>query len=179
MAAKKNDDELKDQKDKIAEGARAVGKAADSLLRKPVRVPLDVDAAWGKEWENTAAGVDALDAEFDKEDIMNQLRSKYEDGNVEVRVMQVGPGGRLVDVSDKVNPKDLRPEHIEGFQIDDGAAMPLSRNPQTREAALRLLGEILPGLRLSVQPRSTTSTSVAKMEAALAESDKILEHWKK
>ena len=174
----KKDDELKNAKDKIADGAKAVGKAADSLLRKPIRVPMD-DSAWGKEWEDTAAGVDALDEEFAKEDIMNQLRSKYERGDVEVRVMQVGPGGRLVDVSDKVNPKDLRPEHIEGIQVDDGSTMPLGRNPQSREAALRLLSEIMPGLRLGTQPKSTTATSIAKMEAALAESDRILEHWRK
>ena len=175
----KKDDELKNAKDKIADGARAVGKAADSLLRKPIRVPMD-DSAWGKEWEDTAAGVDALDEEFNKEEsIMNQLRSKYERGDVEVRVMQVGPNGRLTDVSDKVNPKDLRPEHIEGVQIEDGTTMPLSRNPQDREAALRLLSQIMPGLRLSTQPKSTTATSIAKMEAALAESDRILEHWKR
>lgn len=173
--AKKDEDAIKAAKDKIAEGARVVGKAANNLLR----IPMDSDP-FSKEWEDTAAGVDALDEEFNKEDnIMNQLRSKYEQGDVEVRVMQVGPGGRLVDVSDKVNPKDLRPEHIEGIQVDDGSTMPLGRNPQNREAALRLLSEILPGLRLSTQPKSTTSASIAKMEAALAESDRILDHWKK
>jgi hypothetical protein len=57
--------------------------------------------------------------------------------------------------------------------------MPLSRNPQTREEAIRLLSQILPGLRLSTQPKPTTTVSIAKMEAALAESDRILEHWKK
>ena len=179
MASNKKDDEIKDAKKRIADGARAVGKAAEGVLRVPM------DAKLGKSWEQTINEVDDLDEQFNgieieggNESLVN-LRQKYERGDVEVRVMQVGPDGRLTDVSDKVNPKDLRPEHIEGIQVDDGTTMPLSRNPQNREAALRLLSQILPGLRLNTQPKSSTSVSVAKMEAALAESDRILEHWKK
>jgi hypothetical protein len=174
----KKDDELKDVRDKLAKDARAVGQAAknQSFLTKRHD---DIFGAGEQSWEAVQKDVDYLDEDFDEEDIMNQLKSKYERGDVEVRVMQVGPGGRLVDVSDKVNPKDLRPEHIEGIQVDDGSTMPLGRSPQSKEAALRLLSQIMPGLRLSTQPKSSTSVSIAKMEAALAESDRILAHWKK
>ena len=91
--------------------------------------------------------------------------------------LQMGPGGNLIDVSDKVNLRDLRPDQIGGIRTDDG------RFPQSREAALRLLQEILPGAKLSSGLRSpsnaTASYAVRRMEVALTESDKILEHWKK
>ena len=48
--------------------------------------------------------------------------------------------------------------------------------PQSREAALRLLREILPGIGDS---GSYTANSIRRMEQALAESDKILRHWKR
>jgi hypothetical protein len=178
----KNDDELKNVKDKLAKDARAVGQAAknQSFLTKRHD---DIFGSGEESWEQMSKAVDDLDVEFENEGInetlVNRLRQKHERGDVEVRVMQVGPNGRLTDVSDRVNPKDLRPEHIEGIQVDDGLPLSLGRNPQSREVALRLLSEILPGLRLSTQPKSTTSSSIAKMEAALAESDRILAHWRK
>jgi hypothetical protein len=174
----KNEDELKDVKEKLAKDARAVGRAADRVLR----VPMNTDGFIGREWGQTMKDVDDLDVEFEdesnnNESLMSKLRQKYAQGDVEVRVMKQGPNGRLIDVSDQVNLNEIRPEHIEGVQVDGGRT---SRVPQDRAAALKLLQEIIPGLRLSsARPTSTTSTSIALMEAALAESDKILEHWKK
>ena len=116
---------------------------------------------------------------MNEEQAVDRLKRKFEGGDVDVRVMQIGPNGTLIDVSDKVNPKDLRPDQIGGIQTADGRPLSLGRNPQSREAALRLLQEMLPGLRLGIEPKSTTANSIRKMEEALGESDKILEHWKK
>jgi hypothetical protein len=178
-------DELSDVKDKLAKDARAVGEAAKNQQFLQKRHD-DIFGAGEQNWEEMQKAVGDLDEEFNEvdtegrsESLMEMLRQKFEREGGEVRVMQVGPGGRLVDVSDKVNLKDLRPEHIDGIQVEDGSTMPIGRSPQSKEAALRLLSQIMPGLRLSTQPKSTTTASVTKMEAALAESDRILAHWKK
>lgn len=175
-----NDDEIKKAKEEIAEGAKAVGKAAESLLRKPITIPLTSDAHFGSAWGETQQEVDGLDAEFNREEeMLNQLKAHFEQGDVEVRIMKQGPDGRLIDVSDKVNPRDLRPEMIQGFTTEDGRSQSMIRTPQDRQAAMRVLERLLPGLNLNPRPKTTTATSIMKMEAALAESDKILEHWKR
>lgn len=180
---KKTDVDVEKAKGKIAESARAVGKAAEKLT-----VPMS-DLHFGRDWDKASSDVDALDKEFNgeeaiqKEDIVDFLRSKLRSGEHEVRVLQVGPQGGLIDVSDRVRAQDLRPEDIGGIQTEDGKTVPLGRDPQNREAAYRALQEILPNLkeRASWKPRPQTgkSRSVREMELVLEESDKILEHWKK
>lgn len=181
------DDDFKKAKDKIDSGAKAVGKAAKNLLRIPV------DTYIGRKWGETSDDVSALDKEFSKEEKLNDLRKKLEAGDVEVRVMQVTPSGRLKDVSDKVNPKDLNPDDLVGMDIETGTRQPGVYVPRSREEALQLLQEILPGKystsndkiasrveqmrRLKAQEQQ--SESMRRMEATLADSDKILEHWKK
>jgi hypothetical protein len=139
------------------------------------KAKIDYDQYFGTELEQVQQSIDALDKEFDAEEsFVDKLKSKFKKGEVAVRVMQVGPDGRLIDVSDKVNPEDLRPEDISRVQTDDGRT--LDRNPQSREAALQLLRELE---SLPRKARNSTTESIRQMELALAESDKILEHWKK
>jgi hypothetical protein len=130
----------------------------------------------------TLAKIDDFDEEVktleaaDKGDFVDVLKDKFRRGEVQVQVMQIGPDGRLIDVSDKVNPRDLRPEHIEGIMTEDGRKVSIGRNPQSREAAFQLLKD------LAALPRKTvdsTAESIRRMEEVLEESDKILEHWKR
>jgi hypothetical protein len=184
MAAKKKGDEVESIKSDLQNKARAVGRAAKNSAFLERRHN-DIFGKAEEDWDQTLSEVDDLDEEFATEEElnrekMNRLKQKFERGDVDVRVMEVGPDGKLTDVSDRVNPKDLRPDQIGGIQTSDGRT--LGRLPQSREAALRLLQEILPGLKLNSDPRSggsTTANSIRRMEAALADSDKILEHWKK
>jgi hypothetical protein len=163
MASKKND--IEKALGKIGENARAVGKAAESL---------------SKEWRQTLDDVNEADKAFgdevfqNKENFVDFLRSKIRNGKTEIRVMQVGPDGLLTDVSDKVNAKDLKPEDISGIQTENGRTIPIG---QSREAAYRLLQELLTSA--SAASQFGTSESIRRMELVLAESDKILEHWKK
>src|SRR5208337_4654326 len=109
MAPKKKSDE-----DEVREGARAVGKAAKSFAEYaslPKAAFSDSDT-----WGETAKNVADLDQEFLKEEMLNKIKR----GDVDVRVMQIGPNGALTDVSDKVNPRDLRPGDIGGIRTEDG-----------------------------------------------------------
>src|SRR5271157_5454388 len=127
MAPKKkvdmpNDDDVKKAKDSMNEGARAVGRAAKNIEFLRHRH----DSIFGKaeeDWDQTLSDVDELDKDFEAEDMMSRIKQKF--GEVDVRVMQVGPDGVLTDVSDKINPKDLRPEQITGLRTDDGRTLPL------------------------------------------------------
>ena len=184
MAPKKKidaEDEVQKAKDDVGKGARAVGEAAKTVSTIGSRLErlFSGNMPWGKAMHD----VDDLDAEFDKEEVMNTLRQKLDQGAVDVRVMQIGPNGSLVDVSDKVNPKDLRPEEFAGIQTEDGRVLMgptgLGPSPRSQETALRLLEQILPGFKISNSGKDSTTNSVRRMEAALLESDKILEHWKK
>jgi len=170
---KKTTDDIKKAKAEIGEGARAVGKAAENLLKVPMS-----DEHYRNEWGQTVSDVDSLDREFSEEasgNLMDYLRSKLQSGDTEVRVMQIGPDGRLTDVSDRVKPKDLGPEHVRGVQIEDGKTVPFGRNPQSREVAYQALRRILPELGAN----NGKSESLRRMEKILEESDQILEHWKK
>jgi len=163
MAPKKKvEDEMEDPKKEMSEGAKAIGKAAKVLIdtNNKLEKMIASDRHFG-----VAHEVDELDKEFSKEELISKLRRKFESGNTGVRVMQIGPDNSLTDVTDKVNPADLASEEF-------------NKNPQSREEALRLLQKILPGLRLP-GTASSNATSIAKMEETLAESDRILEHWKK
>ena len=160
---------------------RCPGSRAEQnkLLRSRLEKLFSGSMPWGR----TVHDVEELDAEFDKEEVMTSLRQKLEKGDVDVRVMQLGPNGSLVDVSDKVGPKDLRPENFAGIQTEDGRVLMgptgLGPSPRSQETALRLLEQILPGFKISNSGKDSTTNSVRRMEAALLESDKILEHWKK
>lgn len=164
MAPKKkpDTDDVEKAKGKIAEDARAVGKAAESMVKQPYGIEhYDANA----DWADVKGDVDSMDALF----------KKGLDGSIaSVRVMQIGPDGKLIDVSDKISSKDLRAD-----QSDDR----MLRDTRTKEAAFKLLQRLLPGLKASDlqidQPYSTTKESIRRMEAVLAESDKILEHWRK
>lgn len=186
MASKKKEDDMNDDVTKAqseaAKGARAVGSAAKALT--DLRFATDTLFAPSDEWGEIGEDVDMLDEEFMKEEVRN-LKQKFESGDMEVRVMQVGPNGSLIDVSDKINPTDLRPDQIGGILSEkDLVDQTPTRSPRNREAALALLKQILPGFGSSSSSNaesreSQTANSIRRMEATLAESDKILEHWKK
>ena len=182
MAPKKKTD-VKKAKDVVNDAAQALDRIA---ARNEAFLKRRNDDVFGKDtaWAQAQKDVDDLDRSFGEEEVvqkesfMDFLRSKLRSGETEVRVMQIGPDGRLIDVSDKVKAQDLKPEHIERIQTEDGKTLPLGRNPQSREAAMRLLQEILPDLR-PASGSSSTSESIRRMKLILDESDKILEHWKK
>jgi hypothetical protein len=166
----------------LAEGARKLGEILDAAKKRRYG---DTGLGYSEvkaEWAQTEQAVDALDEIFsamdEKETFVDVLKNN---SDVEVRVMQVGPDGRLTDVSNKINLKDIKPELVREVQTKDGKNVLIGRNPQSREAALKLLQEMLPSMTLSqAQGRQDrTPYSIRQMELALAESDKILEHWKK
>src|SRR5271156_6490980 len=182
MAPKKKDD-VEKAKEEVAKSARAVGEAAKALQLpessgRPLRDVLHFGEA-EEDWDHTIQEIENLDRGFSREEAVNKLKQKFEQGDVSVRVMQIGPDGKLTDVSDKISPKDVRSDQIAGIASDGRDFGP--RTPQGRAAALRLLQDLLPGFRpgmLSGTKNSTTN-SIRKMEETLNESDKILEHWKK
>jgi hypothetical protein len=170
MAPKKKN-EIDEEKERLAKDAQEVRAAADKL-----KVPTG-DTHFGSTWDRTRQEVDELDKEFGQESIVNKLRRKFGEGNVDVRVLQVGPDGRLTDVSEKVNPRDIRADQIKELRAD---GIPLSRSPRTAEAALEALQQMLPGIKSGPKNYGgSTAESIRRMEIVLAESDKILEHWKK
>jgi hypothetical protein len=189
MAPKKKND-VDEEKERLAKDAKAVGKAADRALghrslqedlfrADDAKVPMG-DTHFGSTWDQTRIEVDELDKGFKEEGIVNRLRRQFSNGDVDVRVLSIGPDGRLTDVSDKVNPRDIRPEQVSELREN---GVPLSKNPRTAEAAMEALQRMLPGLRtrdtIKSGPGNSTAESIRRMEIVLAESDKILEHWKK
>src|SRR5271157_698761 len=115
MAPKKKTDDVADAKGKITKSARVVGEAAKNVSDMGSRLErlFTSDAHWGEIGQE----VDDLDAEFGKEeDMMNTLKHKFEQGDVDVRVVQLGPNGSLVDVS--VSDKDPRPDYASGIQAE-------------------------------------------------------------
>lgn len=151
-------DEVAKLKQLVAEGADAVEKAAKNLV-----VPMDVNL--GNDWEQAKSRVNRMDQEF------NNL------GDIDVRVMQIGPDGRLTDVSDRVNPRDIRPEQIEGFQSSDNSVR-LPRRPSgeiDHEATLDLMAQLV-GINRQIRQELQTGPSpeMRKMEVLLAESDTLL-----
>jgi hypothetical protein len=184
MAPKKKadmPDDLDKAKADLNEKARAVTKAVSPLAESLLRKPVEVNAS-DFTWDQTVDDVNTLDKEFQKESLVEALRNKFRTGEMEVRVMQMGPGGRLTDVSDRIKPEDLKSEDIGGIQTEDGSILPLGRNPQSKEAALRMLQDLLRGKASSRSTKPgesiTSEQSLKHMEIVLAESDKILNHWK-
>src|SRR5271157_1373073 len=106
-----DDNSAKKAKDKVNEGAKAVGKATKNEAFLERRHD-DIFGKAEEDWDLTVEGVDSLDKEFNEEEMADRLRQLELRGGVDVRVMQVGPDGNLRDVSDKVSPRDLKPEQI-------------------------------------------------------------------
>jgi hypothetical protein len=102
---------------------------------------------------------------------------------VSVQVLKVGADGRLTDVTDKVNPRDIRPEQITEIRGDAMNRIPTRPDGTIdKEAAMNLLSLLVGGTsstRLRRNASDTSAESIRRMEKTLAESDKILEHWKK
>lgn len=146
------DDDVAKLKQEMAAAADSVNKAAKNLM-----VPMDISV--GNDWDQAKSRVQSMDQEF---------------ADVEVRVMQIGPDGRLTDVSDRVNPRDLRPEQIEGFQSSDGSVR-LPRRPSgeiDHEATLDLMAQLV-GIKRDIKAAGP-SPVMREMEVLLAESDKLL-----
>jgi hypothetical protein len=168
----------------LEKDARNAAKAAGSLLRKPISASdKKFSDEYGNTWEQTVKDVDMIDKAFGEEEVLQKenfvdyLRGKLRSG-MEARVMQIGPNGELVDVTDRVKAT-LRPEDIGGIQTSDGKIARV-RNPQSREEAYELLRQAIPDLldtRLGAQDGK--SDSIRRMESILEESNKILQHWKK
>jgi hypothetical protein len=181
MAPPKKKTDTEKAKNAISDASQALDRIAarnKAFLERRDKDIFGNDAAW----EQAKKGVDDLDDEFSEEEVFQKeslvdfLRGKLREA--EVRVMKIGPKGEFIDVTDKVNPKDIRPEDIASIRTeDDGRTFPLGRNRQSKEAAYQVLQRMVPGLR--PEATSNKSESIRQMELTLNESDKILEHWKK
>jgi hypothetical protein len=156
----------KDAAEMTADDAKNVIEAAKRFTAK-LRDFKDAEKSQNTAMDATKAEVDSMDKQFQGEDIT-------------VRVLQIGPDGKLTDVSEKVNPKDLRPEQIAEMRSDT-LSIPMGKDGKIdREAAKELLAQIMGSgsYRPSQGTSPTTSIAMSKMEAALAESDKIIKHFK-
>jgi hypothetical protein len=163
VAAKNKDDKAKRDED-----AQAVIDAAKKLFgkRKDREISDALEAAEDK-WDGVQKDVEDLDKGF----------KDMENNSIGVRVMQVGPKGELTDVTDKVNPRDLRPEQIADFRTEGAMSIPLGPDGRIdREAALDILSKIMK--KSGKSSGSSSEEAMKRMEAALNESDRILEHFK-
>jgi hypothetical protein len=159
MAAKK-------PKDVISDDARNVINAAKRLLGR--REDHQLGDALNAGMETTKAEVDSMDQQFAAEQ------------DITVRVLQIGPDGKLTDVSEKVNPRELRSEQIAEMRSDT-LSIPMGKDGKIdREAAKQMLSRIMgsSAYRPSQGTSPTSTAAMQKMEAALAESDKIIKHFK-
>jgi len=183
MAPKKKPNVDEDIKNALNRGARAVGEAARNVWIE--HGSDEIFGAGEDDWSQMIQEVDAVDGDFLNDAIhlpgvrFNAPTQGTDD--VEVRVMKVGPDGKLTDVSGTVNLKDLRPDQIVDVRTDkelSGRTITEELPPRNRVQALKFLQDILQPGR-SGSTKSTTEASITKMKETLAESDKILEHWKK
>jgi hypothetical protein len=160
VAAKNKDDKAKRDED-----AQAVIDAAKKLFGK--RGDREITDALDGQMNTVQNDVDELDKGF----------KDMETNPIGVRVMQVGPKGELTDVTDKVNPRDLRPEQIADFRMEGGMNIPLGSDGRIdREAAMELLSKIMG--KGGKSSGSSSEEAMKRMEAALSESDRILAHFK-
>jgi hypothetical protein len=151
-------------------GAAAVNAAAKKLFGK--REDHSIGDLLNGDWENTKQQIDDVDKQFKDQNMANN-------DIIDVRVMQVGPNGQLTDVSDKINPRDLRPEQIADMRSDGSLSIPLGSDGRIdKEAAAAILARIM-GTGSVRDAKSSSEEAMRRMEVTLAESDKILEHWKK
>ena len=180
MASKKSEkvrswrDELEEAKQRTADDAASVLDRFNTmfpLAKDAHKIPLDISI--GGDWEETQNAVNGIDKQFKDQDMKNKANI----GDVDVRVMQVGPNG-LTDVTDRINPRDLRPDQIADFRTDGSMTIPLGPDGRIdKEAAMSILTRIM-GTDNVRSGRNSSEESMRRMEAALAESVKILQHWK-
>jgi len=103
----------------------------------------------------------------------------------QVRVMKYEADGRMTDVTDKVNPRDLSSNNITDFGFE-GIPVPTMPDGQlNRAAALELLRQVITsGNGLAIPGGRERgglplkSPAIQRMEATLEESEKILKHWR-
>lgn len=142
---------VEETKNMIAAAKRLSEKFQDFKLRRP-----EGDGAM----DVTKAEVDAMDQQF-------------QDDDVTVRVLKINPSGKLTDVSENINPA--------GGAAPDTMAMG-NAGKIDREVVKDMLARIMKGS--SYQPSQIIgrdkeeSIAMQRMEATLAESDKILPHFK-
>jgi|SRR5271166_3079743 len=159
MAFRKKPVEPAPQPDDVAKLKQEITAATNEMLAAAKGLVVPMDGSIGNDWEQAKSRVQGMDQEF---------------ADVEVRVMQIGPDGRLTDVSDRVSPRDLRPEQIEGFQSSDGSVR-LPRRPSgeiDHEATLDLMAQLV-GIKRDIKAAGP-SPAMREMEVLLAESDKLL-----
>jgi hypothetical protein len=199
----KNPDMVTEAKAELADAAKKVQEAAAKVMfpsatlptEKPLKVPMDLSMPeWepnmpfqaedriSRDWQRQRAATDSMDEEFRR-----QYMSNFD--NLDVRILQVGPDGRETDVTGRINPQDLDESQIEKFEFQTpGSMIPrLPNGDVDRKRAMQMLGDLIMngGLRFPGQiKRGLEYVSPAQqklmkeMEAALAESEKILQHWK-
>jgi hypothetical protein len=152
-------DDVAKLKQEMAAGAKAV---TDAAAKMPLSIPMDI--SMDTQWQQAQDRTRRMDEEFTNM------------GDVEVRVLQLGPNGQLMDVSDRVNPRDLLPEQIEGFQSSDGSVrLPRRSNGEIdHDAALDFMSQLI-GVNRRIRKAETESTAAMReMEVLLAESDRLL-----
>jgi hypothetical protein len=182
----KNPSMVDEAKKQLADAAEKVMAAAAPLFPKNLAVPMDWpgnDEFQAKErWRRAQMDVDSMDDEFRKQYMNNA-------DNIDVRVMQLGPDGSQTDVTGRINPAELDESQIENFEYQTPSSLiPRTRDGQVdRKRAMQMLSDLIAngGLRFPGQARRGLELqspaqvkAMKEMEAALAESDKILEHWK-
>jgi hypothetical protein len=163
-----NDPDEVEKVRRIASGSAAtVNAAAKKLFGR--REDHSIGDLLNGDWEDTKQHIDEIDKQF-KDQSMS--------GDIDVRVMQVGPNGTLTDVSDKINPRDLRPDQIADMRSDGSMTVPLGPDGRIdKEAAMSILARIMGSERVR-DAKSSSEEAMKRMETTLAESDKILQHWK-
>jgi hypothetical protein len=173
----------------LAADAAKVMEAAKPLFPSNLSVPMDwepmtAEDRISRDWERRQRDVSAMDDEF-----RNQYMNNFD--NLDVKVMQVSPDGRLTDVTGRINPRDLDESQIEKFEfqtpsslvprlpngeVDRKRAMQMLSDLITNGGGLRVPGRGGRGLGEYISPAQ--QKLMKEMEATLAESDKILKHWK-
>ena len=158
-----------------ADEAKSVIEAAKKLLNRR-------DSKLG----DTLMGLDGVDMGMDQamnqaQRQVNEMDRQFADTEATIRVLQVDPvTGKETDVTNKVNPKDIQPEQIADMRSDT-LSIPMGKDGKIdRDAARDLLSRIMTSssYRPSQGVSPTTATAMKKMEVALAESDRLLKHFK-
>lgn len=191
QAKASNPDIVAEAKKQMADAAEKVQQAAKNVMfpSKPLSVPMDwepnaafqAESRLNRTWDQARRDVDDMDEQF-----RNQYMNNAD--NIGVQIFQVGPDGRTTDVTGRIDPRDLDESQIENFEFQTpGSLIPRTRDGQVdRKRAMQMLSDLIAngGLRFPGAARRGLGISPAQqklmkeMEAALAESDKILQHWK-
>lgn len=152
-------DDVAKLKQEMAKGAKAV---SDAAAKMPLSVPMDLSL--DTQWQQAQDRVRRMDNEF---------------GDIDVRVLKMGPNGQLNDVTDRVSPRDILPEQIERFDSSDGSVqLPRRSNGEIdHDATLDFMSRLI-GINRSIRrpggmaPESTAA--MREMEELLAKSERIL-----